>query len=82
MSTNSSIEWNDTLVDENQAHVIIIITTVMTVLIILSTFTRVVIKLWQGLRLQLEDFLIILGLVGRAMLIAKTHKLMRYRRLT
>ncbi|KAF2471482.1 uncharacterized protein BDR25DRAFT_261093 [Lindgomyces ingoldianus] len=62
MSTRSSIKWNPSLTDENEAYVVVIATTVMTALIILSTSMRIGMKLWCRLPLQIEDFLIVISL--------------------
>ena len=66
MTTKSSIKWNPALTDENEGHVILIVTTIMTVLVILSTTTRIGMKLWSRTSLHIEDFLIMLSLVSTA----------------
>jgi hypothetical protein len=64
-TNRSSIAWNPALTDEYEGHVIIIITTVMTVLVVLSTTTRIGMKLWSQSPLKTEDFLILVSLVSR-----------------
>lgn len=59
-----SIKWSDSLSDEKKEHTIIIITTIMTVLIALSTTTRIGVKLRQGMKMQYEDLIIILDFVS------------------
>jgi len=61
-----SIAWNPSLTDENEAHIIIIITAAMTALIILSTTTRIVMKLWYRMPILVEDVFIVISLVSPA----------------
>jgi hypothetical protein len=64
MSSKSSIKFDPSLVDEDEGHVIVITSAVMTGLIILSTSCRISMKLYHRMRLQAEDYFIVLGLVS------------------
>lgn len=64
MANKSSIKWDPSLSDEYEGHMIIIITTIMTVLVVLSTTTRIGIKLWSRTPFRTADYLIMGSLVS------------------
>lgn len=64
MSSNGFIQYNPDLVDEDRGQHILILSVVFSVLIVLSTTLRIILKLWSKMGLGPADYLILISLVS------------------
>ncbi|KZZ94249.1 integral membrane protein [Moelleriella libera RCEF 2490] len=62
MSSNGFIQYNPDLVDEDRGQHILILSVVFSVLIVLSTTLRIILKLWSKMGLGPADYLILISL--------------------
>lgn len=59
-----NIQFDPNLVDESKSLEILVPATILTILIVSSTTTRLLTKLYLRRRLGIEDYFIIVGLVS------------------